>query len=194
MSDNHLNPHLVALEHEARELVNEAKRIACKDFAALCKGGENADGHIISLAYLSGCVDGLPADKRPTIGGMAPDAVGIAVSGYEDLPSISAGNEMERKAELYDRLQIVGDIKDTANKLYENLIGVADCELSGINQDELVREFEQLPCLCAVIRSYAYGEYPQVDLDVPGLMTDALLVDMASAAEWTEEVDPPDLF
>ncbi|GBQ84829.1 hypothetical protein AA14337_2924 [Acetobacter malorum DSM 14337] len=191
MSDNQLNPHLVALEQEARELVNDAKRIACKDFAALCKGHDNADGHIISLAYLSGSADGLPANKRPTIGGMTPDAVGIAVSGYEGLPPISASNETERKAELQDRLRIAGDIKDSANKLYEKLIGVADSELSGIDQEELVREFEQLPCLCAVIRSYAYGEYPQVDLDVPGLMTDALLMDMESAAEWTEEMDGP---
>lgn len=191
MSDSHLNPHLVSLEQEARELVNEAKRIVCKDFAALCKGHDNADGHIISLAYLSGCADGLPAEKRPTLGGMAPDAVGIAVSAYEGLSPISACNDIERKEVLHDRLRIAGDIKDSANKLYERLIGVADRELSGIDNEELVREFEHLPCLCAVIRSYAYGEYPQVDLDVPGLMTDALLLDMESAVEWTEEVDPP---
>lgn len=42
---------------------------------------------------------------------MVPDAVGIAVSGYEGLPPISASNETERKAELQDRLHIAGGIK-----------------------------------------------------------------------------------
>ncbi|GCD53597.1 hypothetical protein [Acetobacter pasteurianus] len=191
MPDSHLNPHLVELEQEARGLVNESMRIACKDFAALCKGGDNLDSHIISLAYLSGFADGLPANQRPTIGGMAPDPVGIAASAYYNLPPISADNEKERKEKLQDRIRLAGEIKGSAGKLYERLIGVADCELSGISKGEIVREFEKLPGLCAVIRSYAYGEYPQVDLDVLGLMNDALLIDMECAAEWIGEMDAP---